>query len=120
MTRRRRTPMVSTHTFAHDERIFREGDEIDGQDAILDTLPGYFVPVGTPRSQWPRHDPPPRPEPAPSAAVEKRMVVAKTTFTHPSGHVVLLIYVGDQFDADSTLGRTLTGHYPNRFQPVEV
>ena len=30
------------------------------------------------------------------------MVVAKTTFTHPSGHVVLVVYAGDQFDADST------------------
>ena len=121
MTRRRRTPMISTHTFAHDERIFREGNEIDGADAILDSHPGYFVPVGTPRSEWPRDELPPRRQPvAPAAAIEKRMVIAKTTFTHPSGHVVLVISRGDLFDADSKLGRILTGHYPNRFQSVEV
>ena len=58
--------------------------------------------------------------PAPAPAAEKRMVVARKTFTHPSGHVVLLIYKGDEFDPDSRLGRILTGHYPNFFESVEV
>jgi hypothetical protein len=45
MTRRRRTPTISTRTFAFDERIIREGHEIDGHDPILDLNPNYFVPV---------------------------------------------------------------------------
>lgn len=60
------------------------------------------------------------PEPPAAPAAEKRMVVARKTFTHPSGHVVLLIYKGDLFDVDSKMGRVLTGHYPTFFEPAEV
>jgi hypothetical protein len=61
-----------------------------------------------------------REPPAPPLVAEKRLVVARKTFTHPSGHVVLLVYKSDIFDVDSRMGRILTSHYPNFFEPAEV
>jgi hypothetical protein len=113
--RRRRTRMISTKTFSFDGEIIREGDEIGGDHPMLETHAGYFVPAGTPRSEWPTPElrlPRDEPKPAPSG----RVMVATRTFLHPAGHVVMVTTKGDRVRE----GHMLTRLYPDRFQPEDA
>jgi len=107
--------MMAVHTFAFEERIVREGDEVGSQDPLLSTHPHYFMPIGTPRSQWPKPQlaPPREPPPPPSP---KTIVVATRGFLAPAGHTVLWVKKGDRFRGDSHVGRTLSHQWPENFR----
>jgi hypothetical protein len=106
--------MVAITAFAHAGRTIREGEELPGKDPLVRTHTTYFVPVGTPRSEWPE---PPVAQPRPLEAAESAPVmVATRSFAVPGGHAIVMVGRGDRFGATHQLVRL----FPDWFAPERV